>query len=235
MKFADFFSPNHRLLVAVAAYPEVIAVLDGLGVQEDVRRNRWQAYRYNTLTVLQTGVGKANAAGALSAELLQAKFDEKPYAAVLSLGISGSYDTLAIGATILADAAILADEGLENADGFESIEDRGWALTRFQLPHLDFQTVLKPDHIGTVATISAIAGTRALAAEYRRRTEAIAEDMETAALALVCQHYEVPLAALRIVSNQCGEPSSWNAKAGFDRITEIVQGWNFTPGAPDRP
>jgi futalosine hydrolase len=229
MKLSSFFSAGQPLLIAAAAYPEVVAVLSGLRVVENVQRGRWHSYRYNAVTVLHTGVGKANAAGAVAAELGWAKARGTPYAAVLSIGISGSYDVLAIGAVIRADVAILADEGLEDAGGFESIEDRGWATTRFFLPSQDFHDALQPDCVGGVATISAISGSPALAAEYLRRTEAVAEDMETAALAIVCEQMNVPLTALRIIANHCGEPSSWNAQAGFDKIAEVVAGFDFVP------
>lgn len=224
------FSRERRLLVPVAAYPEVVAVLKGLDCPAQVQRDLWRAYRFPCLTVLQTGVGKANAAGAVAAELTRARINGSDYAGVISLGVSGSYQDLPSGTTVCCSQAVLADEGMELEGSFESLKSMGWAKTVFPLDmEVDWIECLslQADIAGGVNTISAISGTVAMAQRYQLRTQAIAEDMETASLALVSQQFGVPFGALRVICNECGSSKPWDLNIGLDRLSELVRQWKF--------
>ncbi|MFN8660189.1 MAG: hypothetical protein U0105_27885 [Candidatus Obscuribacterales bacterium] len=214
--FAQCFTAEEPLLVAVAAHAELVRVLSGLGYPDiKIRRDGWEAIRFGPLTVLYTGVGKANAAGALARELC---FHPR-YKGVVSLGIAGSYaDHLPIASTVVSSRAVLADEGTQNGESFKSFVSR--SLPAFAL--------LEHDASGTVNTVSCISGTAALAAEYLRRVpEALIEDMELAALAGVCAQFGLPLCGLKIVSSYCGRPKTGDAATGLARIEQIVRGWCF--------
>jgi len=54
----------------------------------------------------------------------------------------------------------------------------------------------------------------------------LTEDMETAAIASVCAHFNTPVAALRVITNECGK-GKWDAPLGFRKIEELVQAWGF--------
>jgi futalosine hydrolase len=227
------FGPARKLLVAVAAFPEVEAVLRGLGSDEQPVREVWRDYKFESLTVLQTGVGKANAAGAVAAELVRAEGIRGPYEAVLALGIAGSYADLPFGSVVFADQAMLADEGVQAEGPFESLEKRGWSKTTFPVGQGEqpFFAELRAQatHVGGVATISCISGTENLARAYSSRMSPapLTEDMETAALACVCKRFDLPFAALRVITNECGK-GAWDAPLGFRKIEELVRQWGFS-------
>ena len=233
--FAQFFSAEEPLLLAVAAHAELTRVLAGLGCPRiTVQRDRWQAIRFQSLTVLYTGVGKANAAGSLAAEL-----SERPhYQGVVSLGSAGSYvDRLPIGAVIRASRAVLVDEGTKIGRDFTTLEQSGWGLNTFSCRWTPAFGALEHDASGVVNTVSTISGATELSGDYARRTpEALIEDMELAALAGVCAQFGLPLCGLKIVSSYCGRPKTGDAATGLARIEQIVRGWCFPvrAGEPSR-
>ncbi len=224
--FAQCFAAEEPLLVAVASHAELVRVLSGLGYPDiKIRRDRWEAIRFGPLTVLYTGAGKANAAGALARELC---FHPR-YKGVISLGIAGSYsDHLPIASTVISNRAVLADEGTQNVEGFKSLAREGWARTAFVSRSIPAFALLEHDASGTVNTVSCISGTAVLAAEYLRRVpEALVEDTEQAALAGVCAQINMPLCGLKVISNFCGRPQTWDAQSGFARLDQIVRSWSF--------
>ncbi len=232
--FSDFFNSNNRLLVAVASGGEFGAVLKALNQNVDKISKEWCVSHFDSLSILQTGVGKSNSAGAVTHELTIAETKNRRYGAVLSFGIAGSLDEqVKIGSTVFGSAAVFADEGtpcLANQE-WTSLEESGWALTCFQQNQHPWSQYLSlsADHIGIIATVSTISGTNEIAAQYAKRTGALAEGMEGAAIAQVCSRLAVPFAELRVISNRCGnrDVNKLDIPTSFTRLTQVVQDWKF--------
>ncbi len=233
--FSDFFSSNNRLLLAIASGGEYCAVLKALNQPVDETSEDWCASHFDSISVLKTGVGKTNSAGAVVHELTTAKAkNNRQYSAVLSFGIAGSLDEhVEIGSTVFGSAAVFADEGtpyLANQD-WTTLEQSGWARTSFPQSEYPWNRhlSLSADHVGVIATVSTISGTNEIAGQYAKRTGALAEGMEGAAIAQVCSRLEVPFAELRVISNRCGnrDVNKLDIPTSFKRLIQVVQDWKF--------
>lgn len=238
--FSEFFSSNNRLLVAIASGGEYGAVLKALNQNDREGSSAceglsdWRASHFEAFSILQTGVGKSNSAGAVAHELVSGEKNNRHYSGVLSFGIAGSLqDNIEIGSTVFGSAAVFADEGtpsLANQD-WTSLEQSGWAQTFFPHNESDWSKHLlsHADHVGVIATVSTISGTDAIAADYAKRTGALAEGMEGAAVAQVCSRLEIPFAELRVISNRCGNRNvnKLDIPTSFKRLTQLVREWNF--------
>lgn len=163
-----------------------------------------------TVLLLQTGVGKVNAAGAV-ARLLA----EHPAATVINLGICGLLPSFAcvddpaceclqelrIGSSLLASASIYADEGVQTPSEFKSIGAMGFPLGPFAdagiEPSPELAAILRPftDGCRPIATVSTCSGTDALALEIATRTGAAGEAMEGAAIGHVIARHNALRAA----------------------------------------
>lgn len=207
---SSYFSEDNPLLLAVAAFSEKKRILAGLGLPVPEQSEPGQVADFGYLSVLETGVGKANAAGALAFTLAAVR-QKRQYAGVLNLGIAGALDPVVkLYESVFANHMLFADEGYPGAAGFVSLEDAGWARTNFacaENPWVDYLRT-KADHTGGIATVSTISSTDELALAYATRTGALAEAMEGAALASVCLNLDMPFAELRIISNRCGDRCS---------------------------
>ncbi|MFG0242975.1 MAG: futalosine hydrolase [Phycisphaerales bacterium JB054] len=216
-------------LLAVAAPREVEAVLGSVGAPSRGVPAPWETVECGSrLHVVRTGVGKANAAGAVARALAM-----HDYAAVLSLGIAGALphaSPLAVGQSLLADPCILADDGLGTAAGFASQSEMGFPTherlgERFGAdPSLGGLLAGVADRIGPCATVSTCSGTDARAREVAARTGALAEDMESAAVGLVAARLGVPFASLRVVSNRTGdrERQGWDLDSALSRLADLA-------------
>lgn len=232
--FSDFFNKNNRLLLAVASSGEYGAVLTALNKNVDETSEDWCASHFDSISILQAGVGKSNSAGAVAQELTVAEANNRRYGAVLSFGIAGSLDEqVKIGSTVFGSAAVFADEGTPSLTNQEwtSLEQSGWAQTAFRQSEYPWSQHLSSsaDHVGVIACVSTISGTTEIAAQYAKRTGAIAEGMEGAAIAQVCSRLTVPFAELRVISNRCGnrDVNKLDIPTSFKRLTQVVQDWQF--------
>ncbi len=217
-----------RLLLVVAAPAEALAVSEAFGKPPPAKD--WLFTRVAPrVDLVRTGVGKANAAGAV-ASILAAK----EHGVVLNLGIAGSYTDpvgipfLALGSTLVASRHLFADEGVETPGGFVSLASLGFA-TGLSGDSVDADpavlAALSP--LGwpqaPIATVSACSGTRARADQIARSTGAWAEGMEGAAIALAAARFGVRYGEVRIVSNTTGDRDrqEWNLKLALARLAEI--------------
>lgn len=177
--------------------------------------------------LIQTGVGKANAAAAV------ARINPPPQL-ILNLGICGTLDpALPLGSAILADRSLYADEGIITPDGFLTPEQFGFPYApppfsdRGIAPPDWLLATLRPlaDRVAPIATVSTCAGTDERAAWVRSRTGALAEAMEGAAVGQICARQGIPFAELRVVSNTTGnrEHQRWNVHAACARLAEIAR------------
>jgi len=178
------------------------------------------------------GVGKANAAAAACELILR----HAPQAMIL-LGCGGAYpgSTLQIGDLAVANAEIFGDEGSLTPNGFIDLEqlrlpfyasnretlynrvplDTG--LSEQSLSLLREFTALQKHCVksGAFVTVSCCSGTTAGGSELEARTGGICENMEGAAVALVCHKHAIPLLEVRGISNlvEDRDPRRWDLPA----------------------
>lgn len=193
-------------LVLVAAQAEADAVCGAFGAAPPAH-----AWKPVPLTpgadLVLTGVGKANAAGAAASALTDR------HHGLLTIGLAGALpgSGLTAGDLIVADACILADEGMIAPDGFHALSDMGHPTLpgrgeRFPTcPRWLAALGVGGARVGACATVSTCSATDSRATEIARRTGAIVEDMESAAVALVAARTARRVACVRVVSNRTGD------------------------------
>lgn len=229
---------SRGVLLAVAAPNEVQAVLRDL---LPLRTNPPEALPHWALIPLGpradlvlTGIGKVNAAGAVARVL-----DLRRHAGVLSVGIGGALPDLnsanaafaaPLGQAIAATASIYADEGLETPEKFVDCESLGFPLGPFK----GNTAPVDPTWLSTltaaglrsaaVATVSTCSGTNALAHQVARRTGAVVEAMEGAAVGHVAARLGARFAEIRVVSNTTGNRAEqrWEIRAAFERLAGVI-------------
>lgn len=229
------FSQNQRLLITAASPVECEAII--LGAQQlnsDVTEvpnatppALWQAIKFNDfVSLLHTGVGKANAAGAVATELARSS----DYAGVMSIGIAGSYDSsISLRSSVLGVKHWMLDEGtlVQKTPGWISLEEAGWAKISIDCDNSELHESCRSlvDHTADVATISTISGTTELKDLYLKRAGVKIETMESGAIALVCSMRTVPFADLRVISNFCGERVADNHDfpGALKKVSHLVQ------------
>jgi futalosine hydrolase len=215
---------GRALLLAVAADSEARAVAGALG-KTDVAPP-WSCTRVAAdLELLVTGVGKANAAGAVARVLTAER-----HGAVLSVGVAGTYGQGRVGSVVVGTASAYADEGVRCPDRFIDLSELGFPPA--DLPGMSFPAdpalleAIGPlaDQSGVIATVSACSGTDAQAREIRDRTGALAECMEGAAVAHVARRLGVPFCELRVISNTTGDRNRqvWDLKGSLGRLADII-------------
>ncbi len=145
---------------------------------------------------------------------------------LLLIGVCGAYPAsgLEVGALCLVSDEVLADEGVALADGgFTDLATMGLGA---QGPfHADpartraLATVLGAPVVRG-ATVSTCSGTDELARTLARRSGAMIETMEGAAVFQVCAHLGVPVVQLRCVSNRTGDRSrgGWDLRGAVERL-----------------
>ncbi len=161
-----------------------------------------------------TGVGKVNAASAVTLLLQQASPEF-----LINTGCAGAYaeSGLAVGDLAVATSEIHADEGVLTADGWQSLELIGIPLiTRrgkayFNEFPLSLQATRKalnlatalglPMKQGKFLTVSTCSGTSVQGAELVSRYSGICENMEGAAVAQVAMLFGIDCLEIRGISN----------------------------------
>ena len=175
---------------------------------------------------LQLGVGKVEASLALTRRLSA----ERPEV-VIGFGVSGAFPDrgLSVGDVCIVDEETFADEGLVTGEGFEDLVGLGLASAQ--------RWVADPQWTARVAavlpgalhvrgtTVSTISGTDAVASAYAARTHAATESMEGAAVARVCEAFDVPWVQVRSISNRVGDRArgGWDLSLAKARLHEAVR------------
>lgn len=227
---SEFFTPENKLLICAASTAEAECFLSGLAPGASFDKSA-RLYDSSLFSLLQMGVGKSNAAAAVAEELAISNYEKRPYRSVLVVGIAGSLSpTVLKGDAVLASGMILADEGtpLSAPPHWRSLEDAGFATNNFTCEQTKWWQRLAKlvDHVGPIATISTISGNKNLAESYVVRSQALAEDMEGAAVATACSRVKIACNNLRTISNICGnsnrEENPWDFGAALKRLKEIA-------------
>lgn len=216
------------MAVVVAAASEAAAVLDNLGQNRAHAYEEWRLHEVGSrLDLIICGIGKANAAGG-AARLL----DEARHAGVISAGVAGALpgSGLELGQVVLADASVYGDEGLAKPGGFETCSELGFAMGPFEgsvVPgHAPLVDLLRPlaDRVGPVATVSTCSGTDELAEQTAKRTGALVEAMEGAAVGHVAARLGIPSVELRVISNTTGDRAGqrWDLSGALWRLGSVI-------------
>lgn len=213
-------------LLMIAAPKEVRAVLDGMGISTPVP----EPWALLPLTpgadLVRCGVGKSAAAGAVARW-----FDPDHHAGVLSVGIAGALpgSWLELGAAVLAEPSVFADEGVLTPKGFLSLERMGFgadAPPTHPDPGVRQAWTGLVDAVAPVATVSVCSGTDALAHEVAARTGAKAEAMEGAACGMAARRIDpqARFAELRVISNTTGnrDRQVWDLGLALARLSEVI-------------
>ena len=222
---------NPPVLLVIASPLEARAILASTAPHvTDPASFQWRAAPIAPhVELIITGIGKSNAAAATALAL-----QRTPYRAILSLGIAGALpdSNLSLGDAVLASSSIYADEGLLTPDGFQTCAAMGFPLGPFDgnaiAANPALLAAISPlaQHTGPIATVSTCSGADALAQAVRRRTGAIAECMEGAAIAHVCAVWEAqratpcPFAEVRVISNTTGDRARqmWDMKRALTNL-----------------
>lgn len=225
---------NKMLLLVVAAPNEFRAIHEGVGAPSPHHPPYWTPLPLTSAAeIVLTGVGKANAAGASAYA-----YDPMRHGALLSFGIAGILPNdapqkrpVAIGDAVAATSCVFADEGVLTPEGFTEIDALGFPLGSFSGSSFPVDPSLfkclrqVSDAEGGVATVSSCSGTDVDAAEVARRTGALAECMEGAAVALVGHRLGIPTGELRVLSNTTGNRATqkWDIPRAFARLGEVTR------------
>lgn len=219
-------APQRPWLLVIAAPKEVRAVLDGLGISTPIP-DPWTLLPLNPVAdLVRSGVGKAAAAGAVARW-----FDPERHAGVLSVGIAGALPAswLELGAAVLAEPSLFADEGVLTPKGFLSLDKMGFgadAPVTHPDPGVRQAWTGLVDAIAPVATVSVCSGADALAHEVARRTGAKAEAMEGAACGMAARRIDpqARFAELRVISNTTGnrDRQVWDLGLAVARLGEVI-------------
>lgn len=228
-------SDRSRLLVVTAVEAERAVIAAGAGV-----------------LVVAGGIGRTNAAAQTVQSLLEhGRFSAVISAGIAGalprVGSGGAtvdaeaserHAMLDLGTVVVATSCVYAEEGLITPEGFRDMTGLGFRLGDFEgnavpvdqrllraiLARLatrrDLHTVAAP--IATVATCS---GSDAAALEIARRTGAVAEAMEGAAVVHAARRLGVPAIEIRVISNTTGSRAAqrWDVGLALRVLGEAVE------------
>jgi len=199
--------------------------MNGLGLSGD-RLGLWerQSTPFN-IDLVHTGVGKANASGAIARVL-----DPERHLGVLSVGIAGALPGSGcnLGDVVCGSSSVFADEGVSTPEGFVSCAAMGFAPFNTGSDAIEHDPGVLgwlgcvSGHQGPIATVSSCSGTDACAASIVERTGAIAEAMEGAAAAMAAKRIDPTMRTgeLRVVSNTTGDRDGqrWDLDGALDAM-----------------
>lgn len=163
---------------------------------------------HDRVQVVAGGIGRTNAAAATTEALL----GSAPFEAVVSAGVAGVLPGggLAIGDAVVASRCVYAEEGIATPAGFADMTGLGLVLGDFPgnavpVDQRLLERLAGRFAVGAIATVATCSATDDAAAETARRTGAIAEAMEGAAVVHAARRLGVPAIELRVVSNTTGD------------------------------
>ncbi|MBG83912.1 MAG: futalosine hydrolase [Phycisphaerae bacterium] len=179
-------------------------------------------------TVVAGGVGRTNAAASTTRCLLE----DGPFSMVISAGIAGILpgNDLEVGDVLLANECVYMEEGIETPEGFQDLDAMGFPLGEFRGNHVPVDGPLLekcPAHLprGPIATVATCSGTDELASLVEKRTGAMAEAMEGAAVLHAAGLLGVPGLEIRSMSNFTGHRSAqqWDIPKALESLRNTVE------------
>jgi futalosine hydrolase len=178
--------------------------------------------------VIVGGIGRTNAAAATTEAILKQR---GPITAVISVGVAGALpnSNLSLGDCLVASSCIYHEEGIICPNGFANMEGLGFSLGDFPgnavpVDEQLLEALSAKFAIGPIATVATCSGTVAAAAEVARRTGALAEAMEGAAVVHAARRLRVPAIELRAISNTTGDRSQqqWDLQRGLESLGQAT-------------
>lgn len=203
-----------EVLVITAVKAEQKAILSGLSGDE-------------RFTVVAGGVGPVAAAISTTKELMKKKYD-----LIISAGIGGGFQGVAkVGTIVLATEIIAADLGAETPDGFATIEELGFGVSRVDVEYRLTDTIKNACHkkglpviTGPILTLATVTGTQETADQLALRIPgATVEAMEGFGVALAAKEAKVPILEIRTVSNPVGprNKEAWKIKEALLQLENV--------------
>jgi len=156
-----------------------------------------------------------------------------PYTVILA-GVAGAYlwADVELGDVCLASSEAYGDLGRQGPSGVEPISLEGdKTQTEFDLEP-GWRQIIKSDivekfgiHCGPMVTVSCVTGTSERARNLRERFKPIAENMEGAAAAQVCDYYKVHLLEFRGISNWVGDldKKNWRLDQALNATGKVLE------------
>lgn len=189
------------------------------------------------VVVRVSGIGRTNAAAATTEAIIK----HGPFDAVINAGIAGALPAICdsrlgepgyqlnVGDAVVASACVYAEEGIMSAGGFAPLSSIGLALGDFEsnvVPVDDrlLEQLSARFSIGPIATVAMCSGTDAAAADVARRTDAVAEAMEGAAVVHAARRLQVPAIEVRVISNTTGDRArqTWDLDGALERLGVVM-------------
>ncbi len=188
---------------------------------------------------LCTGVGPVETATRLTSFLATC---HQPIEGVVNMGVGGAYFREAGGAGLgdlcVAHREVLGDLGIcmgervvpltgENLDVHDAFFLHSPFLQQVCLLLAEAGYIF---HQGTFVTVSCVSGTRRRGDALQRQYQALCENMEGAAAARACHHFQLPLAEVRCISNMVEDrnPKNWCLREACNRcgqaVAQVVKG-----------
>lgn len=209
-----------RVLVAAATPRELdIAPTDWAGADRRIAGSGLLRDDAAGALGMVTGVGPAAAAMRVTAALERLEVES-----VLSIGVAGALpgSDLDVGDAVVGTEAVQADLGRREPTGFVPMDEIGLeAATTGPFPLADVDAA---GERGGVASVAAASATDARAEGVAERTGAVAETMETAAVARAGATYGVPVAAVAGIANRAATDRGFDAAAGIDALRAALDG-----------
>lgn len=179
--------------------------------------------------ILAAGVGRTNASAATTRALVE----DGPFDAVLSVGVAGALPgiepPLDPGALVIGSESVYHEEGLLVPDGFLDMTGLGFPLGPFEGNRVPadpglLESLRNLGTCGPIATVASCSGTDEAALEVHRRTSALVEAMEGAAVLHAALLQGVPAIELRVVSNTTGDRDQqvWDLPAAFEGLATAM-------------
>lgn len=177
------------------------------------------------LDFLVTGVGAVNTTYALMKQLQIKKPD-----VIIMAGIAGAFSKKLIpGDVVAVKEEALADLGVQEKEGYKDVFDlkllaaNEFPFTKKKLVN-PFTTLIERTLLPEVTsiTVNQITSSKKTAELYSKKYKAAVENMEGAALHLVCIKEHIPFVQIRSISNYAGErdKKKWQLKEAVDNLNK---------------
>ena len=182
--------------------------------------------------VIVSGIGRTNAAAATAEALVRTQCgDDDPFDVVLCAGVAGALPGggLSMGDLVVASRCAYLEEGIVTPKGFCDMEGLGFRLGDFagNVVPVDKRLLRRLRELfraGPVATVATCSGTDEAAAEVVRRSGAVAEAMEGAAVVHAARRLGVRAIELRAISNTTGDRprQAWDLPGALSALGDAV-------------
>ena len=178
-------------------------------------------------SVVAGGIGRTNAAACTTESLLR----QGPFDAVINLGVAGALPGggLEIGQPVVASSCVYVEEGMIGPTGFTDVAGLGIPLGDFTgnavpVDERLLETLAAAFPVGPIATVATCSGTDSAAEEVARRTGAVAEAMEGAAVVHAARRLGAGAIEVRVISNRtgCRDRQEWDLPGALEALGETA-------------